>query len=255
MHDSSACFPENPETGRPGTLYGIGVGPGSPDMLTLRAVNRLNRADVLLAAASPRNDHSFALSIAAPHLRPDVEVVRLDFPMTRDRRTLREAWDRNANTTAALLRQGRNAAFLTLGDPLVYSTFGYLLRGVRRRLPDAPVEIVPGITSFQAAAARTGTILCESGEALHILPGILDEADLRRNLDRGGSAVILKAYRQFPAIRACLEDEGRTDGAVFVSMLGLEGETIHRDLAAVDSPPYLSLILAPCPRDRSGTEE
>lgn len=231
-----------------GVLFGIGVGPGSPDLMTLRAVDRLGRADVILAAASPRNEHSVALSIARPYLKSGVETLRLDFPMTRDKAVLQEAWDKNAALTAAQVRQGKNAAFLTLGDPLVYSTFGYLLRTVRALVPGLPVDIVPGITSFQAAAAHTGTVLCEGGEALHVLPGILDGETLKDCLDHPGRAVILKAYRNFPAIRASLQAAGRADDAVFVSHLGLEGETVCRGLAGVDKPPYLSLVIAGAPR-------
>lgn len=244
---ASATSPTTVATA-PGTLFGIGVGPGSPDLMTLRAVERLGRADVILAAASPRNEHSVALSIARPYLRPGVETLRLDFPMTRDKAVLREAWDKNAALAAAQLRQGKNAAFLTLGDPLVYSTFGYLLRTLQALMPDLPVDIVPGVTSFQAAAAHTGTILCEGKEALHVLPGILDGEALKDCLDHPGRAVILKAYRNFPAIRASLEAAGRADDAVFVSQLGLEGETVRRGMRDVDKPPYLSLVIAGAPR-------
>lgn len=224
-----------------GTLCGIGVGPGDPDLLTLKAVNCLRRADVVLAAASPRNDHSVALSIARPHMRPDVSVLRLDFPMTRDKAVLQAAWDKNAAITAEQLRLGHYAVFLTLGDPLIYSTFGYLMRNVLALLPDANIEVVPGITSFQAAAARTKTILCESHETLRILPGILDNDALRPQLAHNDSAVILKAYRRFDGIRECLNDRE----AIFVSRLGLDGEAIHHDLSHISSPPYLSLILSP----------
>lgn len=231
-----------------GTLCGIGVGPGDPDLLTLKAVNALHRADVILAAASPRNEHSVALSIASPHLRPEVEVLRLDFPMTRDKAILQAAWDKNAALTVDQLRQGHYAVFLTLGDPLIYSTFGYLMRHVLSLLPEANIEIVPGITSFQAAAARTRTILCESHETLRILPGILENDDLRPQLDHNDSAVILKAYRRFDGIRQCLNDQQRD--AIFVSRLGLDGEDIQHDLSAVASPPYLSLILSPPKRKK-----
>ncbi len=235
-----------------GVLYGVGVGPGDPDLLTLRAVECLRRADIILAAASPRNEHSLALSIARPHLRDDANVLRLDFPMTRDKATLREAWSKNAALTANELRAGKNAVFLTLGDPLIYSTFGYLLRAVRTLMPGVRVDIVPGVTSFQAAAAATQSILCEGEESLHILPGILDKNALGEHLDKNGNAVILKAYRNFPAIRACLEEHGRDD-ALLVSRLGLEGERIRPLRAlheageageAAETPPYLSLVLA-----------
>lgn len=131
-----------------GILYAVGVGPGAPDLLTLRAARILGSVDVILAAASPRNDYSAALDTARPHLRPDARVLRLEFPMTRDRQVLARAWRAAAETTLAVLAGGESAAFLTIGDPLIYSTFGYLLRTVRGLEPATAVEIVPGITSF-----------------------------------------------------------------------------------------------------------
>ncbi len=231
-----------------GMLYGIGVGPGAEDLLTLRAVRVLGRVDVILAAASPKNDYSTALETARPHLRPDVSITRLEFPMTRDKAVLSAAWTRAAETTAALLRQGKTCAFLTIGDPLVYSTFAYLMRTLRACAPESLIEIIPGITSFQAAAAATGTVLCESGENLLILPGINDAATLKAGLKLADNAVILKAYRNFPVIRQTLEATGRLEGGIFASQVGLEGEQLSRDLCALpDKPPYLSLVLSKKP--------
>ncbi len=181
-----------------GTLYGVGVGPGAPDLLTMRAANVLRTVDVILAAASPRNDYSAALDTARPHLRPDARLLRLEFPMTRDAGVLREAWLKAVQATREVLEGGENAAFLTIGDPLIYSTFGYLLRTLREIAPHLPVEIVPGITSFQAAAARTGTVLCEGGGSLRILPGTNGQDNLAAELGGADTAVILKAYRKNP---------------------------------------------------------
>lgn len=227
-----------------GILYGIGVGPGAPDLLTLRAVKVLGAVDVILAAASPRNDYSTALETARPHLRPATEILRLEFPMTRDAAVLEDAWNMAAAATEEVLRGGRSAAFLTIGDPLVYSTFGYLARTLRMRAPELQVEIVSGITSFQAAAARTNTVLCEGEENLLIVPGINNRAELARGLGFADNTVILKAYRNFPTIRAALQDAG-AERSVFASRVYLEGEMITGDLAALpDVPPYLSLVLA-----------
>lgn len=228
----------------PGVLYGVGVGPGDPQCLTLRAVEVLGRADVILAAASSKNDHSIALGIAKPHLRADIPVVELKFPMTRDPAVLRAAWERNARVAADQLLAGRNAAFLTLGDPMLYSTFGYLARTLANIHPDLPIEVVSGITSFQAAAARTRTILAEAGESLLVLSGAGDEATLDRMLGQADNVVVLKTYRNFEAIRRLVQARGLGGQSVFVSRLGLEGETICRDLsAAPDQPTYLSLLL------------
>lgn len=228
---------------RYGTLYGIGVGPGDPDLITLKAVKTLQKADVVLAAASTKNEASLALSIAAPHLAPDAQTLRLDFPMTRDPAALAAAWRDNADTVAKILDAGKNAAFLTLGDPLTYSTFGYLARELALRT-DAPVEVVPGVTSYQAAAARTGRVLVESGESLAVVSGVADEASLTRVLESAQSAVILKAYKNLPAIRRVLGRLGLGEACVFVTRLGLEGEEVRHGLDNLpEKPSYFSLIL------------
>ena len=227
-----------------GTLYGIGVGPGDPELITLKAVNTLKKVDVVLAAASTKNDFSLAQSIAAPHLRPGVDIVRLNFPMTRAQAVLDAAWAANAETVLELLAAGKSAAFLTLGDPLTYSTFGYLLRTLNGRLADIPVEVIPGITSYQAAAAHTGRVLVESGENLAVVSGVASEQELERILSAADSAVILKAYKNMPTIRRVLTRLGLAERAVFVTRLGHEGEEIITDLANVpDKPSYFSLVL------------
>ena len=213
----------------------------------LAAVEALRRVDVILAAASPRNDYSRALETARPHLRPDVRLQRLEFPMTHDKATLRAAWEKAAGITRDVLRGGENAAFLTIGDPLVYSTFGYLLKTLRQLDDSLPVEIIPGITSFQAAAARTRTILCESHETLCIIPGIRDEESLTQTLEQADSAVILKAYRNFPAIVSSLRRSGRLESGLMASHVEQPEERLApvTTVAAEEgTPPYMSLILS-----------
>ena len=227
-----------------GTLYGIGVGPGDPDLVTLKAVKILQQVDVVFAAASTKNEASLALSIASPHLRAGAQVVRLDFPMTRDQAVLDKAWRKNADTVAELLGQGKSAAFLTLGDPLTYSTFGYLLRTLNGLLAEIPVQVVPGVTSYQAAAAHTGRVLVESGENLAVVSGVASEEELERVLSTASSAVILKAYKNMPAIRRVLDRLGLASSAVFVTRLGHEGEAVYQGLdSAPEKPSYFSLIL------------
>jgi precorrin-2/cobalt-factor-2 C20-methyltransferase len=228
----------------PGTLFGVGVGPGDPDLITLKAVKALGQVDVIFAAASTDNDHSIALSIAGPHLPGGARVVTLGFPMTHKRAALEQAWEDNAAIVAETVEAGENAAFLTLGDPLTYSTFGYLLRALRRRSPDLPVVVIPGVTSYQAAAARTETVLSEARESLLVISGICDAERLRALLKNTDNAAILKAYRNLPVIRQTLEEMNLTKNVTFVSRLGLEDEMIVEDADAIpDDPNYLSLLL------------
>jgi precorrin-2/cobalt-factor-2 C20-methyltransferase len=250
--DPEALLPTGRRKAKPGehnaagVLYGIGVGPGAPDLLTLRAAAALRAVRVILAAASPRNDHSLALSIAAPHLPEDVETLRLDFPMTRDVRVLESAWSGNARAVLDLLRSGRSAAFLTLGDPLIYSTFGYLMRTLLALDPGAEVRVIPGITSYQEAAAQSRTVLCQGEENLLLVSGINDADRLAQAMRLADSAVILKAYRNFNAIEHVLRAQGRAGHCLFASRVGLDQEILARGLEnAPENPHYLSLILAP----------
>ena len=232
-----------------GILYGVGVGPGAPDLLTLRAVRVLGEVDVILAAASPRNDFSAALDTARPHLRTDVRVQRLEFPMTRDKAVLHEAWRVAAQTTRDVLESGQSAAFLTIGDPLVYSTFGYLMRTLGECAPHLKVEVVPGITSFQAAAARTRTVLCENGETLRIIPGINSRQSLEESLHESDTAVILKAYRNLPAIVEALDATQRLDSCLLASHVEQPAESVRQGLGGLEgTPPYMSLILSRKPK-------
>uniref|UniRef100_I2Q2S5 Precorrin-2 C20-methyltransferase n=1 Tax=Desulfovibrio sp. U5L TaxID=596152 RepID=I2Q2S5_9BACT len=227
-----------------GTLFGLGVGPGDPELLTIKAARILGAVGAVFAASSSKNDYSIAEAIIAPHLPPATSVTRLPFPMTRDQATLDAAWAANATAMAGVLASGRDAAFVTLGDPLLYSTFGYVLPLLRSRLPELPVVIVPGITSFQAAAARTGDVLVESGENLLVASGVDEDGRLRRALETADNAVILKAYRNFPRLRALLSAMGLAGKTTFVTRLGHDGEAVVRDLdQAPEKPHYLSLCL------------
>lgn len=227
-----------------GILYGIGVGPGDPELLTLRAMRALREADVVLSAASSKNEHSIARSIAAPYLSDAIAEQELRFPMTHDRAALKLAWRENAEVTASLLQDGKNVVFLTLGDPLIYSTFGYLMQSLKKICPDASITVIPGITSFQAAAAATGTILCESHENLLISPGIKSEETLLQDLQLADNIAILKAYKNIDAIRQALRKTPKKLRHTFVSRLGLEGEQVCGLIEDVPTQPtYLSLLL------------
>lgn len=229
---------------RSGTLYGIGVGPGDPDLISIRAVSILQKTHVVLAACSSKNTYSTALRIARAHLPEDVKVHLIAFPMTRDKKALEAAWAENARQAAAILGEGQDAAFLTLGDPLIYSTFGYLMRTLNKDFPNIPIEVVPGITSYQAAAAKSRTVLCEDNENFLLLPGILPEEELTVALESGDNAVILKAYKNLDQIRSALAKARTEKDSLFITRLGLDGEQICPLDAAPGSPNYLSLVLA-----------
>ncbi|MBW2164119.1 MAG: precorrin-2 C(20)-methyltransferase [Deltaproteobacteria bacterium] len=228
-----------------GTLFGIGVGPGDPDLITLKAAKVLKQVDVVFAAASTKNGYSLAEEIASTHLKEGMSFVRLDFPMTRDTEKLRTAWEENASTVVYTLRKGKDAAFVTIGDPMTYSTFGYIMRTIREKYPDVPIEIIPGITSYQAAAAAAGEILAEAEESFTVISGAMGAKKLREVIDHTDRVVMLKVYREYKEIMDVLDQLDLLKGSVLVSRCGQKGERIVRNLEdGIDSvPPYLSLLL------------
>ncbi len=229
-----------------GTLYGISVGPGDPELITLKAARLLGKVDMVFAAASTKNTHSLAMAIAAPHIPEETVVKKLHFPMTRDKARLRRAWKAHARTLIAVLEQGRHVAFLTLGDALTYSTFGYIVRHIRAMAPHVPIETVPGITSYQAAAARLNTVLVEGEEALMIVSGATGGRRLREFNGKPENIVFLKAYRNVADIRTALDENGAYTTRVGIVNCGLSGEEIIKDMDALSrrEPNYWTLIIA-----------
>jgi len=228
-----------------GTLYGIGVGPGDPELITLKAVKILRQVDVVFAAASTKNSYSLAMEIVAPHLKNGAPVVRLGFPMTRDKNTLNTAWKENAHKVVTLLKEGRDAAMITLGDPMTYSTFGYVMHTIKEGYPDIRIRIVPGITSYHAAAAAAGQVLAEAEESFTVISGALGAQKLKEVIDHTDNVVILKVYKNYKEIIDTLNHLDLAAGSVLISRCGLDGEEVIRDLKeGLDiAPSYLSLLL------------
>jgi len=229
-----------------GILYGIGVGPGDPDLLTLKAVKVLKEVAHVFAASSSKNDYSLAHDIVGEHIPASTPVEQLAFPMTFSSDRLEDAWDSNCDRVVEVLRQGKDVAFLTLGDPLTFSTFIYLMRKVRSRAPDARVWVVPGITSFQAAAACAGEPLAEGEEIVSIISGAKGGERLKEVIATSDSVVLLKAYKYLPEILNEVDEAGLRESCCFISRCGLDGEVIERDfetLRRMDRPNYLSLMI------------
>lgn len=228
-----------------GTLYGIGVGPGDPELITLKAVNILRSVAVVFAAASTKNSHSLAEKIVSPHLKEDVPVKPLGFPMTRDKNMLANAWQENAQIVVEILKEGEDAAFITLGDPMIYSTFGYLMRTIKESGHDIPIEIIPGITSYQAGAAAAGQTLAEAEESFTVISGALGAEKLKQVIDDTDSVVMLKVYRNYKEIIETLNELELNDSSVLISRCGLDGEEIVGNLKdrPENVPPYLSFLI------------
>lgn len=229
-----------------GTFYGIGVGPGDPDLIPLKSVKILNRVQVIFAAASSKNKHSQAVAIAQPHLPADVSIRLLPFPMTKKIEEKQASWQANAQTIIAELEKGLDVAFLTLGDSMTYATYGYVLKYVQKLAPHIPIETIPGITSYQAAAARLNTPLVEGEESLLVLSGVEGGDRLRQLSSFAENVVFLKAYRNTRDITKSIDEAGMLQSSVCITNCGRENEEIITDLKELDQRPpgYWTLIIA-----------
>ncbi len=229
-----------------GKLSGIGVGPGDPELVTIKAVRVINEADVVFTASSAKRDYSLALEIARPHLAKTAVIRSLAFTMTRDRKSTELAWESNALEIASVLKDGKNAVFLTLGDPTTYSTFGYILNSLKKVLPQAKVETIPGITSFHAAAARLNRTLVAGEESLLITSGAYGGEQLKNLGCNVENVVVMKAYKNIQKNNEALKAAGLYENSVAISQCGREGEEIINDIEDLENrePDYWTLILA-----------
>ena len=227
-----------------GTFYGIGVGPGDPELLTVKAIKAIEAADVLIAPKTEKKDGSVALKIARPYLKDGVEIVYQVFPMVKDFAKNPEAWEENKAEILALLNAGKNVAFLTLGDPMFYSTYIYVFRLMEQE--NVEIVTIPGVPAFAAIGSRLNRPIVEGDDILAIIPGTADRADIEKILSAVQSAVVMKVYRNAPEIVDLLAENHMAEDAVLVSRAGLDDEKIIRDIGAQRGEPlnYLSTILA-----------
>ncbi len=228
-----------------GKLYGVGVGPGDPELITVKAVRVIKAADIIFTAASSKNSYSLAVEIAAPYIGVDTQIELLGFPMTKDETEVETAWIANARQIASAMEQGKTAVFLTLGDPTTYSTFGYILKKMKCIMPGADIETIPGITSYHAASARLNRILVEGEESLLVTSGAYG-GDRIRHIHQVENVAIVKAYKNIKDINLALKDAGMHAKGVAVSKCGRKNEEIipNLDILETRDPDYWTLILA-----------
>jgi precorrin-2/cobalt-factor-2 C20-methyltransferase len=234
---------------RPGPcLVGVGMGPGDPGLVTTRAVAALRAADRVLAPTTSPSAVGRAEAIVREAV-PEVAVERVVFVMETDGAARAAALAAVADRVVALLDAGERVAFVTLGDPNVYSTFASVAEEVRRRRPAAPIESIPGIMAFQDLAARSGTVLVDGDERLVLVPAHRGDgaaAVAAAAADKQAAVVVYKGGSRLPELAATLAKAGRLEGAVLGELLGLPGGRVAPVADVADRPAtYLATLVVP----------
>lgn len=228
---------------KPGKLFGVGIGPGDPRYLTLRAAEVLRDVAVVFTVISQNAADSVSRSVVES-LNPQGEIRLLVFSMSRDTAVRSAQVAANAEAILDVLRTGRDCAFATLGDAMTYSTFGYILDIIRAEIPELELEIVPGITSFATLSAKAEQVLVENGEQLRVIPSFRSEMADTLDFPRHSTTILLKTYRSRKALLQRLEREEGIE-IVYGERLGMDDQFLSRDRDEIAARPetYLSMIM------------
>ncbi|KAB3539055.1 precorrin-2 C(20)-methyltransferase [Alkaliphilus pronyensis] len=226
-----------------GKFYGIGVGPGDPELITIKAIKAIQNVDIIICPEAKKDKGSIALKIAKQHIKEDAQILYLTFPMIHNKEVLKEQWKKNSTIIKNELEKGKNIGFITLGDPMVFSTYIYLLRHLKEEAIE--IETIPGITAFCAVASRVNVPLSVGEETLGILPLMKDCGNLEKILEDYDNVVIMKASHDSPKMADILEKKGYKDKFVFVSKCSTNEEEISYDIERLrkEKVHYLSTII------------
>ncbi|WP_461201039.1 precorrin-2 C(20)-methyltransferase [Anoxybacillus sp. TBDG-1] len=228
-----------------GMLYGIGVGPGDPELLTVKAFRRLKEAHVIAYPKKTNGSKSYAQQIVEAYFsEKEKQMLGLVFPMTKDENVLREKWRETVETVWGYLREGKHVAFVTEGDPLLYSTFIHFMRTMQTYHPSVPIEVVPGISSMNGAAARLQLPLADGDETIAIVPARDDYDAMKKALQDHDCVVFLKVAKVMPLLLALLKEMNLTKQAAVVTKVTSREEVIW-DVEQLEnvSLPYLTLMV------------
>jgi len=241
-----------------GKLYGVGVGPGATDLMTLRAVRVLQQADVIAIPQSSPHIKSVAWRIAEKAVGPvsGQERIHLHFPMTRDPEQTVPAWATAFTEIGSRLEQGKSVAFITEGDPLFYSTYIYLHTHAQENWPLVEVEVVPGVSSFTAVPSIIKTPIADGQERVAVIPASYGLSDLPAIFRLFDTVLLMKVSSVMPEVVRILEDEGLLDVSYYVSRATMEFERVVKDIRSIqnDKCDYFSMIVV-SKRDRRGVLE
>lgn len=233
-----------------GKLYVIGVGPGDPELMTLKAVRTLKEVSCICVPRGREEGSSLALSIAERAVSLDgKEIIEAHFPMKKTRNEndickLDTKWHETVENVLSRLSKGTDVAFITIGDPSIYSTFFYLYDRLLELNPELDIEMVPGVSSINAAASRAGISLGLADEKIAILPATYTD-NLKEVLEKFDTVVLMKVHRVFDSVVTILDSMGLSGNAIYVSKAGMEDERIFRNINNVgkDDLNYFSMVI------------
>ncbi len=213
-------------------LIGIGVGPGDPDLLTVKAVKAIHNADIIMCPASKEDRPSIALSVVSSLIdkSKNQEIVKLIFPMTKDKDILDATWKKNAKIMAEKVLSGKNVVYLTVGDPYLYSTWIYMYKDLKENYPDMEISVIPGIVSIFTFASKVGISIAEGAEKVAIIPSCYDLSSVKEIAKHSETMVFLKDGRYFDQVIDVLKESGFPDDSIFAigQDLGTENEIIRK---------------------------
>ena len=222
-----------------GKFYGVGVGVGDEEELTLKAVRILKEADILVLPEAKKSEGSTAFEIVKNYLREDTEKLFLEFPMLEDVKEKEKIREENAKAIREELEKGKNVVFLTIGDPMIFSTYTYILEHLEET---DIVETVPGITSFGSMASRLNIPLVIGDEDLKIV-SLNKNTDIHKEIENNTNIVFMKLSRNFERLKKALEDTGNLENSILISNCGKENEEIITDVASAEKVHYFSTLI------------
>ncbi|MFP3917084.1 precorrin-2 C(20)-methyltransferase [Lysinibacillus telephonicus] len=228
-----------------GTLYGLGVGPGDPELITVKAFRIIQESPVIAYPKKLRGSKSYAHRIVDVYINPqEKDMLGLVFPMTKDEEILAREWSKSVELVYEKLSEGKDVAFVTEGDPLLYSTFIHMMKLMQEKHPDVSIQVVPGISSINGTSARLGIALADGDDHLAIIPAVDDYDAMRNAIESNDAVVFLKVAKVIDLMLQVLRDLNLVKNAAVVTKVTSEEEVVWNvdELDGVDLE-YLTLMV------------